>query len=133
MRSALRKRAAEVRQGKLDVYHRDPAGVEAIIDGYLRPMQARCSISQSPSFQTLQSAVRPERRSHANVFRVCASRCDKGGSRERAITRSMKHQIVMQLVCKAPLSADSAGKSSSVQPAVAAVGMIPVVRNAACI
>ena len=41
VRSALRKRAAEVRRGKLDVYHRDPAGVDAIIDGYLRPMQAR--------------------------------------------------------------------------------------------
>lgn len=41
VRSSLRKRAAEVRRGQLDVYHTDPDGVEDIIDGYLRPMQAR--------------------------------------------------------------------------------------------
>ena len=41
VRTTLRKRAEEVRAGKMGVYHRDPDGVEAIIDGYLRPMQAR--------------------------------------------------------------------------------------------
>ena len=39
VRKALRKRAEEVRRGDLDVYNADPEGVDAIIEGYLRPMQ----------------------------------------------------------------------------------------------
>ncbi len=46
MRKSLRKRAEEVQSGKLKVHAQYPGEtVEAVKEGYLRPMRVRCARS----------------------------------------------------------------------------------------